>query len=390
MAGLSLDKRHSRNHEAGRWRRFFASWTIGLLCLVGVITVAVAAGAVWYGQNLRPVSPMSARLVNLEIKSEQSLSEVAANLKSLGVIRDESTFRIYVYLHGQQAALKAGTCRLGESESVPSIVDKIVAGCHDFKVVTFYPGATLESSLYAKTQAEANDRPFKDFSVKASLEQAGFTPDQITEALQAKYSGSLFAGRPAGASLEGYVFGETYYIDSDATAEKALEVAFNEMQQYMTSQDLVAKYQIQGLDLFQGITLASIVERELSCDAKPTEARRQTCYSYQQEIAQVFYNRLKLGMPLGSDVTFIYAADRLGIKPSPSISSPYNTRIVTGLPPGPIATPGRLALKAVANPTPSDNIYFLAGDDGLIYFAKTLAGHEANIHNHCQVLCGDL
>lgn len=136
--------------------------------------------------------------------------------------------------------------------------------------------------------------------------------------------------------------------------------------------------------------MASIVQRELNCEGKPTEERKNRCYGYQQSIAQVFLKRYKEGISLGSDVTFIYAADKMGVTPTVDLESPYNTRNRVGLPPGPIASPGELALQAVANPSNTDYLFFIAGDDGLIYFANDVAGHEANIKNHCQVLCSEL
>jgi UPF0755 protein len=90
---------------------------------------------------------------------------------------------------------------------------------------------------------------------------------------------------------------------------------------------------------------------------------------------------------LGSDVTFIYAAKKLGVEATPTLESPYNTRIHPGLPPGPISSPGLSALQAVANPAAGDYTYFLAGDDGKTYFAHTFEEHEANIVNHCQKNC---
>ncbi len=92
-------------------------------------------------------------------------------------------------------------------------------------------------------------------------------------------------------------------------------------------------------------------------------------------------------MPLGSEVTFEYAAKKLGVAATPTLDSPYNTRIYPGLPPGPIATPGVDAMKAVANPASGDYLYFLSGDDGKTYFAMTDAEHERNITDHCQQKC---
>jgi UPF0755 protein len=130
--------------------------------------------------------------------------------------------------------------------------------------------------------------------------------------------------------------------------------------------------------LYEGITLASIVQREASTPAD------------QQQVAQVFYSRLAIGMQLGSDVTYQYIADKTGVARDPGLDSPYNTRRYTGLPPGPIAVPGSSALLAVANPAEGDYLYFLAGDDGATYFARSLAEHEANIVDHCAVNCSTM
>lgn len=92
-------------------------------------------------------------------------------------------------------------------------------------------------------------------------------------------------------------------------------------------------------------------------------------------------------MPLGSDVTYHYAAQILGVPATPTLDSPYNTRIYPGLPPGPIATPGLSALEAVANPASGDYLYFLSGDDGKTYYATTEQEHEANIANYCKIKC---
>ena len=219
------------------------------------------------------------------------------------------------------------------------------------------------------------------------MRQAGYSDSEISSAFKAKYSGPLFADRPSGGSLEGYVFGETYRVSSDATVKEVLQTAFDHMYKVVQKDDLVNKFKAQGLTLYQGLTLASIVERELGCEDKSTTVRKNRCYEYQRGIAQVFLLRYKKNMQLGSDVTFVYAADKAGVKPTVDIDSPYNTRRKPGLPPTPIATPGELSLKAVADPAPADNLFFIAGDDGLIYFAKTDKEHKTNIDKYCQKLC---
>lgn len=90
---------------------------------------------------------------------------------------------------------------------------------------------------------------------------------------------------------------------------------------------------------------------------------------------------------LGSDVTYHYVADKLGVERNYLLDSPYNTRINTGLPPGPIAVPGLSALNAVADPQKTDYLFFLSGYDDVTYFGKTEADHNNNIRNHCQQKC---
>ncbi len=359
-------------------------WLRILIGFILMLAIGAGAGLFWYNAQLQPVDPSDTSPRSVEVKSGDSISAVGLKLKSVNLIRNQLAFEIYARLAG--ANLKASTCRLTASQSVAQIVSKLEQGCTDFKVVTFFPGATIEKPLYKPAGATLDQTMY----VKYRLANAGYTTGQVAGALSKTYSGPLFADKPASAGLEGYVFGETYYLKTDATAEDALQASFDQMYKVVQQNDLVAKFKAQDLNLYQGIIMASIVQRELNCEGKPTEERKQRCYGYEQTIAQVFLKRYHQGTTLGSDVTFIYAADMLGVAPAVNLDSPYNTRLYPGLPPGPIANPGELALKAVANPSNTDYMYFIAGDDGLIYFASTEAEHQANIKNHCQQLCGDL
>lgn len=358
-----------------------------ILAIVGLIFVAVAVLAyLWYGSQTTAVDANDTTTQRFEVKEGSSFSDVTAQLHERGLIRSPLAFDIYARLHGHRSNLKASTCSLKKSQSAGEILDKLVAGCHDFVSVTFYPGATIEQPLYKPESATMEQTMY----VKYRLKQAGFSDEEINAALAKQYDSPIFANKPTGTTLEGYVFGETYYVDKSSTAEDVLKETFVQMDKVLARNDIVAKFKAQGLNLYEGITLASIVQRELNCEDKPTKERKDRCYGYQREIAQVFLKRLREGTSLGSDVTFIYAADMMKVFPSVDLDSPYNTRIHTGLPPGPIASPGELALKAVANPTDTNHLFFIAGDDGLIYFADTNAEHEANIRDHCQILCSEL
>ena len=134
----------------------------------------------------------------------------------------------------------------------------------------------------------------------------------------------------------------------------------------------------RNLTIHQAITLASIVQKEVK---NPVD---------QKQVAQVFLKRLADGMQLGSDVTYMYAADQMGVEGTPALESPYNTRKYTGLPPGPISNMNPSALDAVAFPAPGEYVYFVAGDgpdEGKTFFAYTVEEHEANIAAHCRELC---
>lgn len=359
-----------------------------LVWVIVVVSLALALGGayLWFNYNLQPVDVNNTTTSRFEIKDGSTFEEISSQLEKRKLIRSALAFDIYARIQGKRGSLKASTCSLRSSISARDVLNKLNQGCRDFVSIMFYPGATIEKPLYKPAGATIDQ---EKMHIKYVLKSAGFSDQDITTALKKQYDMPLFAGKPAGATLEGYIFGETYYIDKSATAEDVLKEAFSHMYNVVQKNDLVEKYRQKGLNLYQGITLASIVQRELNCEGKPTAERKQRCYEYQRTIAQVFLKRLKENIVLGSDVTFIYAGDMMKVNPSVDLDSPYNTRKYPGLPPGPIASPGELALKAVANPSETDYLYFIAGDDGLIYFAKDEAGHQKNIREHCQVMCGN-
>jgi len=324
-----------------------------------VLLLLVATGAfVWYQTQLRAVNSSKSELIKVVIKSGTGPNAIATQLKENGVIRNERAFSLYTRITKTQNKLQAGTYRLSPSDSTPDIVRHLVNGSVDYFNITFLPGATLAEN-------------------RTVLIKAGYSEQEVDTALAETYTSPLFDTKPASSDLEGYIYGETYQIASSATVEDILNTTFAEYEQIVKDNDLVAKFKSHGLTLFQGITLASIVQREA---VKGSEA----------QIAQVFYSRLATNMPLGSDVTYQYIADKTGVPRDTNLDSPYNTRIKTGLPPGPIAVPGIGSLLAVATPAAGDYLFFLSGDDDVTYYAHTLSEHEANIKAHCQVKCSTL
>jgi len=371
------------NSQPQRSRRI---WPFVMLGVIVALIAVIIGGYFWVESQLKPLDPSDKSVQRVEIKDGLSFGFIAQRLEERKLIRSAVAFEVYGRATGKANSLQAGTCQFTAAESGQAILDKLTTGCRDFKSITFFPGATIEQPLYKPVHAQLD----QTLNIRNILKKSGYSDADVESALTKQYKSPLFADKPAGTTLEGYVYGETYYVDTNATADQVLKKTFAEMYDSLVENDLINKFKAKGLNLYQGITLASIVQRELNCEGKPTEERKETCYQYQRTIAQIFLKRLDENISLGSDVTFIYAADMMKVTPRVDIDSPYNTRVEQGLPPGPIASPGIHALRSVGDPSDTDYLFFIAGDDGLIYFAKDQAEHEANIKNHCQILCNEL
>ncbi len=241
---------------------------------------------------------------------------------------------------------------------------------------TIRPGETIYDIRDNLTKVERG-KP-----VGADEELPHFTRQEIDAALAKNYNYTFLQGRPEGATLEGYLFPETLNFYGESTVEEVIDAFLKETERVIQENDLINKYSAQGLSLFEGITLASVVQKEASSPEQPT-------------VAQVFLSRLSSGMLLGSDVTVTYALDTIDPdreiykdnQNALKIDSCYNTRTHRGLPCGPISNPGLSALLAVANPSDTAYLYFLTGDDGMMYYGYTESEHIQNIYNHCQELC---
>jgi UPF0755 protein len=342
-SGLNIPKKRST--------RNILLWVSGATLII--ILGAIVSGIIWYNTQLSPVGGDISQLKEITIDAGSTPSQIGKKLKEQSIIRNALAFDIYIRLADNKIVLQAGTYRLSPAETTPQIVEHFVKGSVNQFSITFYPGATFTTVL----------------------KSAGYSDSEIATALGETYSGPLFDGKPANTGLEGYIYGETYNFNVGATVKDILQATFDEFYKVVQDNNLVKDFADHGLNLYQGITLASIIQREVS---KPED---------QKQAAQIFYSRLDLGMNLGSDVTYQYIADKTGVPRDTNLDSPYNTRRYPGLPPGPIAVPGLTALQVVAQPAEGDYLYFLSGDDGKTYFAHTDAEHEANIVNYCKEAC---
>lgn len=358
-----INGQESGLHKPGL-RRKKMIW-ITIFVILGALLASGVGTIIWYTIQLTPIGGDSNKHIVVTIKSGTRPGEIGRQLQQSGVIRSNVAFDVYTRLSGNQDILQAGTYRLSPSESLPDIVAHLVKGDVDTFSITFYPGATLAQN-------------------RKVLIAAGYTASDVDAALSATYDSPLFAGKPASTDLEGYIYGETYQFSAGASVKDILQTTFDEFYSVLKENKIIDGVKAQGYSLYQGIILASIVQKEVFSPASSEPSTDQ------KQVAQVFYGRLSLGMALGSDVTYQYIADKLGVARDPNLDSPYNTRRYPGFPPGPISSPGLTALKAVAAPATTDYLFFLSGDDDVTYFARTNEEHQANIENHCAQKCSSL
>ena len=340
-------------------------WWGKALSVVGVLALLVMLAVGWYLFSLTPKTSATAeKRQRVTIEKGETSTTIAAQLEKDGIIRSALAMRLYVEFSGNKDKLQAGGYLLSTSQSVRDIVNHLASGKTDEFNVRILPGLTLDE--------------LADGSVKGSLVQQGFSASEVRAAYAATYTHPLLASKPPTADLEGYIFPETYRMNSGSSLQSLFTRSFDELYGRLQKDGTLQAFQARNLTIHQGLTLASMVQKEVS---NPTD---------QPQVAQVFLKRLESGQALGSDVTYFYAAKKLKVKATPDLDSPYNTRKYGGLPPGPIANMNYAAIQAVAHPAPGDYLYFVAGDGddaGKTFFARTEEEHQANIAAHCHVLC---
>ncbi len=327
-------------------------WLIYSAVIVVILTSGGWALKRWYDHNLLPVTGSNVGPTLFEIEPGTSSLAITRNLAADHLIRNRLAFSLYLFGHGYNSHMQAGLYRLDGSLPATQIAQIITSG--QTAVVTFSitPGERLDQ-------------------IKTDLLAKGYSKQSVSQALALKYPYSILKDKPARASLEGYLFPDTYRIEIDKPVYALIDLILANTDQKISS-DIRAGWAAQGLNLHQGLTLASIVVKET---ANPDD---------QKQVAQVYLKRLKIGMKLESDPTFIYAAAILNQSPSVSINSAYNTYLHKGLPPTPIGAIDLDAAQAVANPAHTNWLYFLADKAGITHFATTEAEHKRNIEKYLR------
>lgn len=380
-------------------KRILLSFFI-LLFLAGLF----GGGYYWY--SLQPVSSANCRFDSakaaaesnekesnsvceyqtIEISAGESVKQIANNLKQADLIRNPLAFELYARINNLHAKLKTGKYSFRKTMSARAIAKQLVNGVVSSDVfnLTILPGTNL-----------LGDKGKSQTGIIHQFRTLGYSEEEINQALTKHYDNPVLKGLyadetklsnpeiPVKLALEGYLYGETYQFYNHEKLENVITTILNQFNDVVVSNQLEEKFKARGLSLREGITLASIIQKEANTEDMPG-------------VSMVFQNRLKQGIALGSDVTATYAADITGIDRANAtnadilaVNSLYNTRKFPGLPPGPIAVPSKAALLAVAEPDSSkaSMLYFLTGDDGLMYYSSTDAEHNQKIRDHCQKLC---
>jgi peptidoglycan lytic transglycosylase G len=315
-----------------------------LLLLVLLAGAGVALRFLWS----RPYSAAPGVEKFVMIPRGTSSYETAHLLEREGVVRHWAVFLAYLKLAKPRSPLQAGEYRFAEPLSVIQVADKLIRGLIYYHEFTVPEGYSL-------------------FEIGAMLEQKGFA--RAADLLAAAGRTDLVADLSQSArNLEGYLFPDTYRLARGTTADEIARIMVRRFREvYAGLQPLLPQ---SPLNLQQVVTLASLIEKETSVDAE------------RELISAVFQNRLKKGMLLQCDPTVIYAAQLKGnyrgtiFQSDLESNSPYNTYRHPGLPPGPIANPGKRSLEAALSPAQSDYLYFVADNRGGHVFSRTLEEHQ--------------
>ena len=320
-----------------------------------LLLLAAAAGWWFYTGVDRPFKGYDAAEQFVEIPPGTGSVAIARRLAAAGVVRSATGFRLALWITGEGRRLQAGEYRFDRPVSARQVADKIARGEVFVRPITFPEGLTIKQ-------------------MAALYESKGFGPAQDF-ADAAKDVALVSAIDPDAKDLEGYLFPDTYALPRKATAAQLVARMVTAFMRALTP-DLLDKADTRGLTVRQLVTLASIVEKETGNAAE------------RPLVAAVYTNRLKIGMALQCDPTVIYALDRAGrydgnlTRDNLQFDSKYNTYRYPGLPPGPIASPGRASLDAAANPATVPYLYFVSKNDGSHAFATTLDEHNRNVQEY--------
>ena len=325
-----------------------------ILIVIAVLVVGLAGAAVWLLLGAeKPYRGYSGTEQFVDIPPGAGPALIGRRLAENGVVRDTLSFRVALARSGQARRLQAGEYRFDQPMSARDVIDKLARGDVFLRPITFPEGLTIAQ------MAQIYER-----------DGGGSRADFVRAAGNAALIHDL---DPAAQDLEGYLFPNTYTLPRRTTADQLVQRMVTAFRDVLTA-EIAQRAAARGLSVRQVITLASLVEKET--------AKREE----RPIVAAVYTNRLRIGMGMQCDPTVIYALERAGkytgnlTREDLHFDSPYNTYRYAGLPPGPIASPGRASIEAASTPADVPYLYFVSRNDGSHEFAATLDEHNRNVY----------
>jgi len=330
-----------------------------IVALVLLMVVVVGGGALYVNQQLQPVEgEQTAR--NVTIPAGSSVKEIGRLLEAAELIRNADMFSYYVKYKGVAPQLKAGEYQFTAGQTIDALLQDMTEG----KTIVSAKRFTIPEGWNVEQIADHLDK-------EGMMDKAAFLKE-VDEGAFPEYPfvAQISASKERKHRLEGYLFPETYEVEKDADAHDIVSKMLAQFQKEWKPQ-WTNELKERKLTVDQAVNLASIVEREVTVDKE------------RPIVAGVYYNRMRDQWPLQADATvqFILGKqrDRLTFEDL-KVDSPYNTYQNPGLPPGPIANPGRASLEAVVMPAKHDYFFYVTKKDGTSehYFSRTLEEHNAN------------
>jgi UPF0755 protein len=322
---------------------------LGLIAAAGL--VAVAAASAWAWRALHTPAPLGPAGAIVLVPPGEPLRAVALRLYSAGVVRHPLLLTAWARYCGADRTVRSGEYHFTQPLSPIAVLEVLQSRSDNPRQVTVPEGLTVEQ-------------------VAALLEEQGYGGRDVFRCVMEDMRLLQEFGLPA-SGVEGYLFPDTYALSPTAEPTDIVRAMLARFRQ--ESAALAARRVATGLSEAEMVTLASVIEKETG----QADERRL--------ISGVFHNRLRLGMPLQSDPTILY----LHGEPRRSIThadlvdpSPYNTYVHRGLPPGPIANPGRAALEAAIDPAATAALYFVSRNDGSHEFSETLEAHNRAVRQY--------
>ncbi len=332
---------------------------LGLLALL--IISAIGAGAAWIdSQIVRPYTGHRPAQVFVDIPRGTSRWGVAGILRKNDIIRNRLAFALFSDWHFRKK-LQAGEYLFDQPLDSRQVFWKIAHGQIFVHVVTVPEGWTI-------------------FDIANELDRQGIC-SRAAFLAAIRDTEPIHDLSPHARTLEGFLFPSTYKFTRHTSCMEVADTMVKEFRAVWTELDPAGSAGLpDDRTVAEVVTIASLVERET-----PQESERAL-------VSSVFYNRLKIGEPLQCDPTVQYALALEGlheqdVKPADlAVNSPYNTYTHRGLPPGPIANPGKASLDAALHPAETKYLYFVANGQGGHFFSRTLAEHNRNVARYRLIL----